>query len=359
MGKKILFVLPWLKVGGLERVQVNIANALSSRGHDVTILALNPENDLFGELDKRVKYVYKPYKPHKIMKRLPYIRHKFYDDGMWETRASANALYKYYVGNEKYDVEIGFFRGLSIKIISGSTNKNSVKLAWVHNDFTKCSGIDNNFKNRNETIFAYGKFDKIVCVSNQAKDGFIKTIGYNDKTLTIYNLLPIERIKALSQEPCNLEFNKFTVLSVGRLTRQKGYERLISAVKSLAEEGYSLDLCLIGDGEERDDLLKHIEDEKISNVKLLGKKLNPYPYMKNADLYVCSSLYEGYNLTVAEALILGTPVLSTDCTGPKEILDNGKYGLVVDNSEFGLYNGIKKILDNREILIKLKKRAEE
>ncbi len=129
MGKKILFVLPWLKVGGLERVQVNIANALSSRGHDVTILALNPENDLFGELDKRVKYVYKPYKPHKIMKRLPYIRHKFYDDGMWETRASANALYKYYVGNEKYDVEIGFFRGLSIKIISGSTNKNSVKLA--------------------------------------------------------------------------------------------------------------------------------------------------------------------------------------------------------------------------------------
>ncbi len=229
----------------------------------------------------------------------------------------------------------------------------------MHNDFTKCSGIDNNFKNRNETIFAYGKFDKIVCVSNQAKDGFIKTIGYNDKTLTIYNLLPIERIKALSQEPCNLEFNKFTVLSVGRLTRQKGYERLISAVKSLAEEGYSLDLCLIGDGEERDDLLKHIEDEKISNVKLLGKKLNPYPYMKNADLYVCSSLYEGYNLTVAEALILGTPVLSTDCTGPKEILDNGKYGLVVDNSEFGLYNGIKKILDNREILIKLKKRAEE
>ena len=74
--KKILFILPSLCVGGMEKVQVNIANALAERGHDITVMALNPENDLKAELSDKVHYVYKPYKPHPIMRRIPYIRHK-------------------------------------------------------------------------------------------------------------------------------------------------------------------------------------------------------------------------------------------------------------------------------------------
>ena len=81
--------------------------------------------------------------------------------------------------------------------------------------------------------------------------------------------------------------------------------------------------------------------------------------MAQADLYVCSSRFEGYNLTVAEALILGVPVLSTDCAGPNEILDNGKYGVIVENSEDGLYSGIKDLLDNSDKLRYYKKRVKE
>ena len=346
--KKILFVLPWLAVGGLERIQVTLANALSDRGYDVTVMTLNPQADLKPELSPKVKYVYKPYKPHPVARRIPYIRHKFYDDGMWETRASAKELYQYYVGNEKYDVEIGFFRGLSVKIISGSTNPNSIKLAWVHSDFKRCGGVSNNFKNLQEVKEAYGRFDRIICVSQKAKQSFEEVIGHAEKTVCIYNSLPISKIPALSEQPCNQKKERFTIVSVGRLSNPKGYDRLIKAVQKLHHDGIDLDLWLVGDGEERKSLIELANNADY--IHFLGTQLNPYPYMKQADLYVCSSRYEGFNLTVAEALALGLPVLSTDCTGPTEILDHGKYGMICENSEEGLYCGIKELIMNRQSL---------
>ena len=81
--------------------------------------------------------------------------------------------------------------------------------------------------------------------------------------------------------------------------------------------------------------------------------------MKQADLYVCSSRYEGYNLTVAEALLLGLPVLSTDCAGPNEILDRGKYGRIVENSEEGLYKGIKELLERPDLLLGYREKAKK
>lgn len=341
--KKILFVLPWLAIGGLERVQVNLANALAERGYDVTILTLNPKADLKTELSPKVHYRYKPYKPHPIGGRIPYIRRKFYDDGMWETRASAKKLYRYYVGKEKFDVEIGFFRGLSVKIISGSTNPRSVKLAWVHSDFKHCQGIANNFKSMAAVRKAYGKYDRIVCVSDRAKESFEEVIGLAEKTTRIYNLLPVEKIRALGGETCPAEKKKTTICSVGHLAAVKGYDRLIGAVKRLNAEGNDLALWLVGGGEEEKALRELAAGDE--NIFFFGSQPNPYPYMKQADLYVCSSRYEGFNLTVAEALILGRPVLSTDCTGPTEILDGGRYGKIVENSEKGLYNGIKELLE--------------
>ncbi len=346
--KKILFVLPWLAIGGLERVQVNLANALVGQGYDVTILTLNPRADLKAELSPKVHYRYKPYKPHPIGGRIPYIRHKFYDDGMWETRASAKALYQYYIGDENFDVEIGFFRGLSVKIISGSTNPRSVKLAWVHSDFKQCSGIANNFKSMAAVKKAYGKYDRIVCVSDRAKQSFEEVLGYVDKTTRIYNLLPVEKIRTMGSEDCPAQKKKTTICSVGHLAAVKGYDRLIGAVKRLNAEGNNIALWLVGGGEEEKNLRELAAGDE--NIRFFGSQPNPYPYMKQADLYVCSSRYEGFNLTVAEALILGVPVLSTNCTGPTEILDGGKYGMICENREEGLYKGIKNLLENPDLL---------
>lgn len=358
MNKKVLFVLPSLVLGGLERVQVTIANALVEKGYDVTVMVLENRLDLKDELDGRVHLIYKPYRPHKIMRRIPYVRHKFYDDGMWETRATPEKLYKYYVGDTKYDVEIGFFRGLSVKIISGSTHKAAGKIAWVHSDFKHCGGITNNFKSIEGVKNAYSKFNRIVCVSKQAMDSFNEVIGLLDKTTIIYNMLPVNHILSICNEPLEIEKKKTTLLSVGHLIEAKGYDRLLAAVKRLNNDGFDFDLWLVGYGEDEKRLKDYTLKNGLSNVKFLGYQKNPYKYMKAADLYVCSSRYEGFNLTVAEALLLKTPVLSTDCTGPAEILDGGKYGMLVDNNEEGLYNGIRAFLSDSSLLPAYREKAE-
>ena len=358
--KKILFVLPSLVVGGMEKMAVTLANKLDSLGNSVTLMLLDNKTDLQYELSDKVRLIHKPYKAH-LGQKLPYLRSKYYDDGMWETRAKAEQLYNYYVGKEKFDVEIAFFRGLPVKIISGSTDRAAVHLAWVHNDFRRAKGFQNNFRSAGEVFAAYSSFDRVICVSNEAQAGFIETVGDTGNLTTIYNLLPAERIRALAEEtpPEKYPRAKLHAAVVARLhDSSKGQLRLINAVTKLHNEGADISLSIVGGGEDYEKFQKAVKDRNAeSYITLHGPQNNPYPYIKNADLLVCSSYYEGFNLTVAEALILGVPVLSTDCTGPREILDGGKYGILVKNSDEGLYNGLKQIVEHSELLSEYREKA--
>lgn len=358
--KKILFVLPSLVVGGMEKMAVTLANKLDSLGNSVTLMLLDNKTDLQYELSDKVRLIHKPYKAH-LGQKLPYLRSKYYDDGMWETRAKAEQLYNYYVGKEKFDVEIAFFRGLPVKIISGSTDRAAVHLAWVHNDFRRAKGFQNNFRSAGEVFAAYSSFDRVICVSNEAQAGFIETVGDTGNLTTIYNLLPAERIRALAEEtpPEKYPRAKLHAAVVARLhDSSKGQLRLINAVTKLHNEGADISLSIVGGGEDYEKFQQAVKDRNAeSYITLHGQQKNPYPYIKNADLLVCSSYYEGFNLTVAEALILGVPVLSADCTGPREILDGGKYGILVKNSDEGLYNGLKQIVEHSELLFEYREKA--
>lgn len=350
--KKILFILPALTIGGMEREQVTIANKLACNGYDVTVMTLSPGEELRPELDSRVYFIYKQPKKH-LGNYIRPIRHRFYDDGMWETRASAKQLHDYYVGDEHYDVEIAFFRGLPVKIVS-SAPKTVRTIAWVHSDFEKAWGYQSNFKSLQEVKEAYKSFDKVVCVSKQARDGFQKVIGDTGNLTTIYNMLPIKEILAKAEEKPMAQYKKagFNVVIVARLLDSvKGIKRLIDAIADIHNSGKDISLLIIGTGLDEQMLQDEISDCKADDyINIIAAQINPYPYIKESDLLVCSSYYEGYNLTVAEALIIGTPVLSTDCTGPNEILDHGKYGLIVENSEEGLRSGVERMMDNPELL---------
>ena len=360
--KKILFVTESLTRGGMEMVLVNIANNLSEKGYDVTVLCHNPIDHLVTELNNNVRYIYKPRRKFPILRKTPYIRRFFkYNKAVWEHRTSAESLYKYYVGKEKYDVEIGFYRGPSIKIVSGSTNKKSKKLAWVHTDFKLCNpkSITSWFNNIEEVRSAYDKMDNIICVSDKAKESFNEVIGLKDKSVTVYNLIPFNKVIAKSFEQIPLKRNKFTIVTVGRLFPDKRQDRLLSATKKLNEEGYDFDVWIVGGGIHEEDLKKYCADNEINNVIFTGMQANPYSYMRNADLFVLTSYREGFPLVIPEAMACGLPVLSTSCTGPTEALKNGKYGILVDNSSEGVYNGIKNILDNKEILRDYRKKSQE
>ncbi len=360
--KKILFLLPSLAVGGMEKVLVSIANLLVDHGYDVTVYIMDDIAELSDELDKRVRLQHKPYKKH-FGQKLPYIRHQFYDDGMWEKRVTPRQLYQYYVGDEEFDVEIAFFRGLPVKIISGLTNRNAVRLAWVHNDYRRARGYQNNFRNMREVYDAYRRFDHVVCVSKEAELGFKEVVGDTHNTTVIYNLLPTEDIRRKAQEPAAIKFNKaaFHLVIVGRLEdKAKGQLRLVNAVSRLHDEGYDISLAIVGGGADEQRIRDRIKHRSASPyITMTGSQKNPYPYIKEADLLVCASYYEGFNLTVAEALILDTPVLSTDCTGPNEILDGGKYGMIVENSGEGLYQGLKTLQDNPDMLREYGEKAKQ
>ena len=360
--KRILFVLPSLGVGGMERALITIANQLSDHGYEVTVCILDDITDLSDELDKRVRLLHKPYKSH-LGQKIPFIRHKLYDDGMWEKRATPRQLYQYYVGDERFDVEIAFFKGRAVKIISGSTNRNAAHLAWVHNDYRKVGGYQSCFKNKRQVYEAYTRFDRVVCVSQQAREGFIEAVGDTGNTVTVYNMLPVSRIKALSDEKAEFDIRRgrlHLVIIARLLDEAKGQLRLVNAVSRLHDEGYDISLAIVGGGADEQRIRDRIKHRSASSyITMTGSQRNPYPYIKEADLLVCASYYEGFNLTVAEALILDTPVLSTDCTGPNEILDGGKYGMIVENSGEGLYQGLKTLQDNPDMLREYGEKAKQ
>lgn len=358
--KKILFVLPSLSIGGMERMQVSLANALIKVGYLVTVLTLDADHTLATDLNSGVILLNKPYKTH-FGRHIPWIGNRYYDDGMWETRATPEELHRYYVGNEYFDVEIAFFRGLSVKIVSGCKNPKTKTIAWVHNDFRRAKGYANNFKTISDVYDAYASFKHVVCVSKEAQKGFKDVIGDTNNLITIYNILPIDVIleKAQCQPSINVHKENLHVVLVGRLQdTAKGQKRLIHVVTQLHNEGKSISLALIGGGSDEQMLRNEISignaDEYIT---MCGNQMNPYPFIREADLLVCASYYEGYNLTVAEALMLGVPVLSTDCTGPTEILDGGKYGVIVDNSEDGLYLGLKDLIEKEGYLEEMRIKA--
>ena len=359
--RRVLFISGSLARGGMQVVLVNIANVLSKNGYDVTILCYDSsDDDLREELDSQVKYIYKPRRQFILMNRIPHIRRYYnYRKAVWEHRASASSLYHYYIGNEKYDIEIAFYRGPSIKIISGSTNKKAIKLAWVHTDFKLCDkrSIMEWFNNMEEVRNAYQKMDKVVCVSNQAKKSFEEVIGISEKTVTVYNLIPSESIIKKSQEYCPMVRRKFTVVTVGRLIPDKRHDRLLYATKKLVEEGYDFDVWIIGSGRSEEELKAFCHSNQLNNVFFIGAQNNPYKYLKQADLFVLTSQREGFAIVIPEAMVCGLPVLSTRCTGPTEILNDGEYGILVDNSSNGIYNGLKSILDHRVNLEEYRKKS--
>ena len=142
------------------------------------------------------------------------------------------------------------------------------------------------------------------------------------------------------------------LISVGRLATQKGYDRLLLIINRLYDNGNNISLTILGEGSEREKLEEYIIKNNLGNVvHLPGFAPNPYSIIKEHDLFVCSSRAEGYSTAVTEALILGLPVITTDCSGMKELLgENNEYGVVVQNDEESLYNGIKKFLENKSYL---------
>lgn len=235
------------------------------------------------------------------------------------------------------DVEIAFVEGFATKILSCSTNSKAKKIAWVHCDLRSQpwpiqQGI---YKDKAEEADAYRRFQKVVCVSQQVEQVMKKHYGLSNTT-TIYNPLDGEEIMHLSKQECpfRVDVAKFNIISVGRVECVKGYDELIPIIRNIREEGKDVHLWIVGEGSQAQMLKSLVEEMGMGkHVSFTGFIKNPYSLMSQMDLFVCSSRAEGFSLVIAEAMILGIPIVSMNCAGPRELIQRCGVGCLCDSYE--------------------------
>ncbi|WP_391557562.1 glycosyltransferase [Robertmurraya sp.] len=355
---KILFFIESLAGGGAEKVLTDIVKKVNRNMFDITIITVVDVGVYMDEVKRYCGYqslLSYPGKNGTLFEKIIYkIKYRFIYN------LPTKWVYKYFI-KTKFDVEVGFVEGFATKFISSSSNKDSKKIAWVHVDPIERQYADSYWTNLTNQINSYKKYNKVVCVSKSVKESFERKFFTDPKIKVIYN--PVDNENILEKSKVNSRLirpNQMLLGTIGRLTDQKGYDRLIRVIKRLKNEEIEVVLWILGEGIMEKQLKEYINNNNLSNnVKLLGFQENPYSIIKQCDLFVCSSRAEGFSLAIAESITLGLPILSTDCSGPNELLGYGKYGFLVKNDEDSLYAGIKILLNDKKLLQYYKNRSNE
>ena len=361
MKKKIIFVTKALWIGGIETALVNLLKYFNYDKYDVTLLVLKAELDMLDQIHPKCRVLIadreqmvsfqEPYK----YKRLYHLTEEpdqpsgFHKIMMWSVpviRWIENRFYIRYIRKmmrqEKYDTAVIY------SDVAGETAVRAIKadkyLMFYHHGAMRHVYHDK---------IAYEKCEKIITVSeNQAKALRKFNPRYANKVIAIHNLINIDEIRKKSQDSVEEVFDKtkFNIVSVGRVSHEKGMDLAVKACSKLVARGKNnIQWWIVGDGpamgEVRETITKlHMEQYVIT----VGMKSNPYPYIRKADLYVQPSRFEGYPMSILEALVLGQPVVSTNNGGAAEILCEGKSGILEPIDAEKIASGIEVLLVNRE-----------
>lgn len=347
--KKILFLIPNLCHGGAEKVLVNLVNNIDKSEFEVTLQTIFDIGVNRKYLNNDVKYI-------GGFKRMP--RGNTYIMKLFTPRF----LYKHII-KRKYDIIVSYLEGPTARILSGCPYSDSKSVSWIHIEQHNAKRASKNFKGYTEALKCYSKFDKTICVSETVKKDFESIFTLSNPVEVLYNTNESQKIIDLSKENMDdiVFSNKvFNLVSVAKIVPSKGYDRLMRIHKRLLEDGINNHVYILGIGEEQVIYEKFLKENNLENsFTFLGFRDNPYKYVKCADLYVCSSRREGFSTAVTESLIVGTPVVSTNCSGAYELLGkNDEYGIVTENNEESLYAGIKRMLTEEGLLDYYAKQAE-
>lgn len=340
---RLLFILENLGNGGAERVLPNLLKFLDQQKYDITVLTLFADGANRGRIPDGVRcFCRKAPCFRGITYLVKFLPHKF--------------LYWYFVKRffkkGQFDIAIAYMHGLPTKVVAGAPCK---KITWLHGNLL--GGYTPPLR-RNFLTFAgmrscLSRLDAVVGVSQAICDSFQKYTGIEKTPVLIHNTNDVDEIRLLASasSPYQKKDGCLEIVTVGHLQNVKGNDRLVQAARRLKEEGFSFHITILGEGPERPSLENFLQENDLKEmVSLPGHIANPYPYIQNADLYICPSRSEGFSTAVSEAVILGLPVVSTRVSGATEILgEQDDFGIVCDNSTDGICMGLKKMLENPEL----------
>lgn len=368
--KKIIFGITSLTIGGAERVLVDLANRLSEE-YSVTIFTIYDGGELKNELNSNIKKIALYRKPYKNLSKFQKLKASlkliFYRRKIYEA-----------IMKRGFDAEIAFLEGpvtrlfatsLNNKLVNSKTNtkgvskntdnvnnleKSNTKIAWIHNDISKVygSGIKSKIKKWVDGKL-YKKYDKLVFVSEENQKDFNKEYKWANESHEeiIRNYIDYKKVLQKADEKVDLPYDskEINLLTVCRLVEQKALDRFIKVCKELENKGIHAKVYVVGDGPQRYNLQKQIDEEGLTDrFILLGQKENPYPYIKYCDYFCLLSYYEGYGMVLEEAKILNKPIILTN-TAAIECVQGYDKAIVLENNFEGIVKGLEKELKSDNV----------
>ena len=363
---KVLFVVDEKKLGGVNVVLENLLNNIDLTNLSVDLLILHNTGTSFQNLNKNINIIYgttafnvvdQDFKSLLKTGRVVKVFKKFVMSCRMKTNNMRNFILKQRkkMNLDKYDVEIAFKSGFCSFVVAYSDAKK--KINWVHEDYAtynKTKRYENTFKQ------VFSMFDTHIIVSQDAAKSFNDIYHMENKTCVIENYINENYLKEqASKSEVNLDNNKINIATLGRLCYEKGFDRLIDAVKILKDklDVFDVRAHILGYGELEDTLNNQIANlglhENVEIYNTTEMKDNVYTFVKACDLFVMPSRSESFGMTRIEALILGVPVITTNVANSYKLIQKD-YGIIVENSLDGIVYGIEKLITDKHLLNVLK-----
>lgn len=364
MKKKIVFMVINMNIGGTEKALLNMINEMPKEQYEITILMLDKYGGFLDAIPNEVKVeCLEDYAAYKQLLNRPvktttvelikqgkivngialgcvHTLSKIFLNKMLYYNYVLKKLPEY---QNKFDVAIAYAGPMDfISYFVAKKIKAEERIQWIHFDITKI-GFD---KRLCQSL--YKKFDRIFVVSNEGKNKLVNKIpSIREKTEVFINLVSRKSILLQSNSGVGFKdnFDGIRILTVGRLSKEKGQDLAIRVLARLIKEGYNVKWYCVGEGDALETYKKLVSQYNLENHFIfLGADPNPYPYIRRCDIYVQPSRHEGYCITLAEAKCLLKPIVSASFTGANEQIINNETGLVVEGNIEEIYQGVKSLI---------------
>ena len=366
MKKNILFVMNNLNCGGAEKALISLLETMDYSKYNVDLLLFKQEGIFLNSIPRDVNLLKEP------------IGYNYFDMSIKEAildcikkgrfATALNRLCAGYIFNteknrvvceqrvwkyisrsinsmeKNYDVAIGYLEKNPIYFCVDKVNAKK-KIGFIHNDYERLG------MNSKIDIKYFDRLDNIVTVSEGCSEVLKQKFPqYEQKIKVMYNIVSPKIICRMASEDISIDNEKINIVSVGRLNYQKGFDMAIEACELLKNDGYDFTWSILGEGEERAKLETMIKERQLEEIFILkGIKENPYPYIKQADIYIQPSRFEGKSIAIDEAKILNKPIIVTNFSTAKDQIDDEKNGLIADMTSDSIYKGIKRLIDLKEL----------
>lgn len=356
--KKMLFVCYGLGIGGIETCLVNLLNALPESRFQIDVLLMNPEYESKERIRTSVRYLdafryvmnttdtMKQIKEHGGILKCP---GKFlsYCCFRMAVKLQLNAWKTFKKLPDHYDIAVAYSQNDYSPYYVIDKVEADRKVMWYHNGAYEKTG-----KKYVRDKQYYEKFDFIVAVSSDCKRVLQTKFEFPERKLVVLrNICDVSAVREKADMfiPASFDDNNLHLVTVGRMTKEKGPDIAVEVCKRLCDKGLPIKWHWVGDGNQREAIEKKVAEYGLQKRFIFeGNQVNPYPYIKSADVYVQPSYYEAYSTTVTEAKVLGKPIVTTDVGGMRDQLENRKTGFIVPQNINLISDAIIELLNDKE-----------